>query len=132
MRDLHDDLSSVTSIRSQAVTATVNGTGAGCAGYNGATVLIDLGTFAGTTPSATIKVQESDDGSTYTDVAAADLVGGQLAAIDTTNDEALYERGYIGSKQYLRVAVTAISGTGPSLPMCAVVVRGYPRTKPAS
>lgn len=132
-RDLYNSVSPASSIVAQAVTATVNGTGVDLQGFESADVLIDLGTFAGTTPTATIQIQESDDNSTFTAVAAADLIGGALpATIDPTNDVALYERGYIGTKRYIRVAVTAVTGTSPSLPMSAVVVRGHARSKPAS
>ena len=131
-RDLYNKVSPASSILARTVTATVNGIGVDLQGYESADVLIDLGTFEGTTPSATIQIQESDDNTTFTAVAAADLIGGALpATIDTTNDDTLYERGYLGRKRYVRVAVTAISGTGPSLPMSAVVVRGHARSMPA-
>jgi hypothetical protein len=128
--DMYNVNSPSSSIRAQAVTATLNGTGVDLQGFEGALVLLDLGLFGGTTPTATIKIQESDDNTTFTDVAAADLLGGVLPAIDTTNDETTYERGYIGRKRYIRVAVTAIAGTSPSLPTSAVVVRGGPRKQP--
>jgi len=127
MRDLASNISPAASIVAQAVTATLNGAGVDLRGFDAAAVILDLGTFAGTTPTATVKIQESDDNAAFTDVAAGDLIGGgQLATIDTTNDVAVYERGYIGAKRYLRVAVTAIAGTSPSLPMSAMVVRGRP------
>lgn len=127
-KDLSQVLAPVKSITPQAVTAALNGTGVDLQGYESAVVLLDLGTFAGTTPTATIQIQESSDNTTFTAVAAGDLVGGgQLATIDTTNDLTLYERGYVGSKRYVRGAVTAIAGTGPSLPMAVTVVRGTPR-----
>lgn len=130
-RDIYNSLAPASSIAAQAVTVTTNGTGVDLQGYESADVLIDLGTFGGTTPTATIQVQESDDNSTFTAVVTADLIGGALPAIDTTTDATLYERGYKGVKQYLRVAVTAIGGTTPSLPMSAVIVKGHARSKPA-
>lgn len=133
MRDLESKLAVAQSIAPQAVTATVNGSGVDLRGYDGALVVIDLGTFGGTTPTATIKIQDSADNTTFTDVALADLVGGdQLATIDPTNDLAVYRRGYIGTKRYVRVAVTAIAGTGPSLPMAAQVVSGYASREPVA
>ena len=132
IRDLYNNVSPATSLSARAVAAAVNGAGVDMQGFDSADILIDLGTFAGTTPTATIQIQESDDNTNFTAVAAADLIGGALpASIDTTNDETLYERGYIGSKRYIRVAVTAVGGTGPSLPMSAVVVRGHAKSKPA-
>lgn len=131
IKDIYNSLSPASSIAAQAVATPVNGAGVDLAGFAGADVLIDLGTFAGTTPTATVQIQESDDNVTYTAVAATDLIGGALpATIDTTNDATLYELGYIGAKRYLRVAVTAIGGTGASLPMSAVIVRGGARKQP--
>lgn len=126
-QDLYTAQSAINSLRAAARTATANGTAADLKGYEAALVVIDLGTFAGTTPTATLQVQESDDNSTYTVVAAADLQGGALAGIDTTNDEQLHVRGYLGTKRYLRVAITAIAGTTPSLPCSASIVRGHAR-----
>lgn len=131
MYDLHNDLSPVTSIQPQAVAAPVNGAGVSLVPFSSAVILVGVGEFAGTTPTATIVIQESDDDSAYTAVAAGDLYGGQLPAISTTTDETLYERGYKGRKPYLRVAVTAIAGENASLPMNAVIVRGHPSIKPA-
>jgi hypothetical protein len=71
----------------RAVTAAVNGVGVDLAGWNAAMIVISVGTFGGTSPSATLEIQDSND---------------------------------------LRLAVTAVSGTSPSLPLAAVVVRGKP------
>lgn len=130
-QDLYSSLSPASSIAAQTVIAPVNGTGVELSGFVGSDVLIHLGTFGGTTPTATIQIQESDDNVTFAPVAATDLIGGALpATIDTTNAATLYERGYLGIKRYLRVAVTAVGGTGPSLPMSAVIVRGGARKQP--
>lgn len=130
-RDLASHVNAVSSITPRSATAVVNGAGVDQSSYESMTVLIDLGVFAGTTPSATIEIQESDDNSAFAAVAAANLIGGALPTIDTTTDEQVLERGYRGSKRYLRVAITAISGTGPSLPISAVVVRGNPSNVPS-
>lgn len=130
-RDLRSRISPAQSLRPAARTATANGTGVDLRGFESAAVLIDLGTFAGTTPSATFKIQDSDDNSTFADVDAAFLQGGALPTIDTTSHEQVLERGYIGTKRYLRVIISAISGTSPSLPCAAVVVRGHPHIAPS-
>ncbi len=131
IRDLVSGLGPSTSINAQAVTATLNGTGVDLRGFDSAMVLIDAGLAGGTSPSFTVVVQESDDDATYTAVAAGDLQGGgQLTAITTANDQAIYKRGYIGAKRYLRVAVTAVSGTSPTLPLSASIVRGHPHGQP--
>ncbi len=131
MRDLSSNISVASSLAPAARTATANGTGVDLRGFGGAAVLINLGTFAGTTPTATLRVEESNDDSTYTAVAAADLVGGTIAGIDTTNDEGVIERSYIGAMRYIRVALTAIAGTSASLPSSAEIVRSHPAQAPA-
>ena len=128
--DVRSQVSAVASIRPQAVTAPVNGAGVDLAGFEGALILVELGTFAGTAPTATIQVQESDDDATFSPVAAEDLDGALPATIDPTNDETVYELNYKGRRRYIRVAVTAVGGTSPSLPMSAVVIRTNARKQP--
>lgn len=132
LRDVSSNLGPAQSISARAVTAAVNGTGVDLQGFDGAMLYLDLGTFAGTTPGATIRWEESDDNSTFTAIAAGDLLGGLIAAIDTTNDDQIHKRSYLGNKRYVRAAVTAVSGTGPSLPMAASVVRGHPSQRPVA
>lgn len=132
MRDLASNLGPAQSIRPQAVTATLNGTGVDLRGFDSALLQLDLGTFAGTGPSATVKWQESDDDATYADIATADLIGGAVPAITPTNDESIIKRGYAGTKRYVRAIVSAISGTGPSLPMSAAVIRGHASQQPVA
>lgn len=133
MKDLHSGLGVSQSISPRNVTATVNGTGVDLQGFNGAIFVVDIGTATGTSPNATVKLQESSDNTTFTDVAAADLLGGgQLAAITTTTDDATYRRGYIGNKRYVRVAVTAVTGTAPIVPMVGQVVRGLAHDAPVA
>lgn len=133
MRDLYNDIAPAQSLSPRAVTAAVNGAGVDLRGFDSATFLVDTGTITGTTPTATVALQESDDNVTFTAIAAADLLGGALpASIDPTNDDTLYRRGYLGTRRYVRVAVTAVSGTGPSLPMAGSVVRGHPAQAPVA
>ncbi len=48
-----------------------------------------------------VKVQESDDNATFTDV-----TDGAFTQVTEANDNATFEKGYGGSKQYIRVVVT--------------------------
>lgn len=121
------------SISPRLVTGTVNGTGVDTAGHARALFRLDLGTITGTTPTVTLRMQESADNSAFTDVATADLIGGaQLAAIDGTTDDNVYAREYAGNKRYLRWACTAVSGTSPSLPTAATVVLGQSLKQPSA
>lgn len=105
-------------------TASANGTGVDIQGYDGAEVVIVAGTI--TDGTHTPKVQESDDNSTYTDVAAADLVGTALVAITASSVQRI---SYVGIKRYIRVATT-VSGTTTGGMYVATVNRGYPSRGP--
>lgn len=133
MRDIHSDFGVVQSIAPQAVTAALNGAGVDLQNFNAALFVVDLGAIAGTTPTADIALQESDDNVTFTAIAAGNLLGGgQIAQITGANDAQVYKRGYIGTKRYVRAAVTATGGTSPSLPMSAHLVLGEPYDAPVA
>ena len=111
------------SLAPQNVAATVNGTGVDTAGYHAVALLIALGVFAGTGPSATVQIQDSPDNVTFTAVPAASLAGGGvIPTITPANANTMIRRGYVGLQRYVRVAVTAIAGTSPSLPLCGIVL----------
>lgn len=93
-------------------------------GYESATVLIESGTI--TDGTHTPKLQESDDNTTYTDVAAGDLIG----SFSNIANNSIQEVGYKGTKRYIRVAVTVTGATTGGV-YGATVVRGHPRSKPA-
>ena len=61
-------------------------------------VLFESGTN-GATGTVDIKIQESDDNVTYTD-----WTGGAFTQVTTANDNATYEKAYLGTKRYIRVA----------------------------
>lgn len=66
---------------------------------------------AGTVTDGThaIKLQESDDDSSWSDVAAAHLQGDAIS-LTSANDEQVHEIGYTGDARYLR-AVTTVTGS---------------------
>jgi hypothetical protein len=71
-----------------------------------AEVIVNAGTVTDGTHA--IEVQESDDNTTFTAVAASDLLG-SLPDLTASNDAQVHEVGYIGHKRYLRV-VSTVSG----------------------
>lgn len=129
-RDLVNNVDVVESLAPASRTATANGTGVDLRDFNSATVIIELGAAGGTSPSFTFEVQESDDDSTYTAVADADLLGDDEPV--ATEAAAPVKIGYSGTKRYLRVAITAVSGTSPTLLCAASVVRGHAALSPVS
>jgi hypothetical protein len=141
MRDLEARLNAVASLTAANRTADANGTGVDLQGYDGALIVAVIGA-EGDTLSGSVKieieVEESDDDSTYTDVANADLLGnvtgtntGTVCVIDdNTEAPAVHKVAYVGNKRYIR-AVDNRTGTHTvGTPTAAVVVRGYPHRQP--
>lgn len=126
MRDLENRLSVAQSLAPAARTASANGTGVDLANYDGAVVIFTTGAI--TDGTHTVEVQESADNTTFTAVADADLIGSE-PAIGVADDNVIYEIGYIGTKRYLRAAVTVAGATTGGV-YAINVIRGYPRKQP--
>lgn len=126
MRDLENRLNVAQSLAPAARTASANGTGVDLANYDGAVVEITTGTI--TDGTHTVEVQESADNATFTAVADADLIGSE-PAIGAADDNVIYKIGYIGTKRYLRGAVTVAGATTGGV-YGINVIRGYPRKQP--
>ncbi len=113
------------SLAPAARTASANGTGVDLANFDSAEVALIVGTI--TDGTHTPSVQESDDDSTYTAVAAADLIGTLAALASSTNQRV----GYRGTKRYVR-AVSTVSGATTGGVYAAVVVRSDARKQPVA
>ena len=77
MKDLTNSISPAVSLAAAVRSAAANGTGVDLQGYESATVLVDVGAEGDTLSSSVhfeISLEESDDDSTYTDVAQADII----------------------------------------------------------
>ena len=116
---MQDDTSARISVlvASRTAKATVNGTGVDMAGtgnfFRSAMMLVIAGAI--TDGTHTFKLQESDDNSTFTDVAAGDLQG-TLVALSAgggtvSGPNTVQRQSYVGSKRYLRGVVTTASAT---------------------
>ncbi|MDA8254986.1 MAG: hypothetical protein M0Z99_04980 [Betaproteobacteria bacterium] len=113
------------SLAPAARTASANGSGVDLANFASATVAFVVGTI--TDGTHTPSVEESDDNSTFTAVAAADLIGTLAALASNTNQRV----GYRGSKRYLR-AVSTVAGATTGGVYAAVVIRGDGRKQPTA
>lgn len=89
-----------------------------------------VGAVTGTTPTLTPAIEESDDNSTYTAVAAADLLGGALPVFDSTYANSVVKRGYRGTKRYVRARVASTAGTTPSFTMGCAAILSHVRHMP--
>ena len=120
-KEVKNDFKVITCIVPAVRNSDVNGTGVDTAQYNSLTFLAVVGDSADTlsgTNKIEIETEESDDNSSYTDVANADLEGyvaatntGTFALIDApTEDQTTFVAGYKGGKRYAR-PVLNFSGT---------------------
>jgi hypothetical protein len=109
-------------------------------GFNGAEIMLAIG-VGGITFDATNKIEfvltHSDDDSSYSNVADADMLGvsgisggivKSLVAAHTA--AAVYRYGYIGGKRYLKLKAD-FSGTHvTATPIAGVILKGAPARRP--
>jgi hypothetical protein len=141
MRDIHSGLSVATLIDAATLSADNTPPAVDLLGYNAAEIVLLIGvggiTFSGTN-KIEFKLTHSDDNSTYTDVAAADMLGGQAVAtggiikslVAAHAAASSYRYGYKGGKRYLKL-LADFSGThGTGTPIAAAVLRGHGNVQP--
>jgi len=129
MKENYSDISPVQSIAAAVIKTTANGSGVDLQDYEGATVIVTTGTV--TDGTHTISLEESSDNSTFTAVAATDMVG-SAPAIAAADDNKDYSFGYIGSQRYIRVVTTVTGSPSTGGAYAAVVLRGFPRHAPVN
>jgi hypothetical protein len=102
------------SIKPQTATATANGSGIDLNETDGlAFGMINVGTVSGTAPTCDVKVQESSDNSSFTDISGATFT--QVTASNKTQ-LITFKR----TKRYVRLVAT-IAGTSPSFAIAGQV-----------
>jgi hypothetical protein len=116
-RDSRLELDPKISVAPQSIGGAVNGTGIDLAGAESALVILQNGAA---TAGATVKIQESSDNASFTDVADSDLIGltGNTSGVAQTASTVV-KVSYVGTKRYLRVITTA----GTAALFSALVVR---------
>ena len=144
MKDLSNSISTALSHKSAVTTAASNGTGVDLQGYEGATVLVTIGAEGDTLSGSVyfeIGLEHSDDDSTYTDCAQADIVDGTIAAdgvflkIDGTGTAgtggnpdstgATYRVGYRGGKRYIRTTIAKTGTHSNGTPLGTTVIKSH-------
>ncbi len=122
-KNLHDSQDYSESIAPLLRTdGTVEGTAVDLQGSNSAEVIISSEWGDGTvTPS----LEESDDNSTWSAVAASNL-DGSFAAITSDATDGVQNVGYVGSKRYIRAKIVTASSTSGST-AGAAIERGHLR-----
>ena len=116
----NQNLNKVRSINVAAKTnGTANGTGVDLAGYDSATITFEVGVRTDGTHAA--KIQDSDDNSSFADVAAAFQVGSFAADVTSNTDQTVV---YLGGKRYIRPVLTTSGATTGAI-VGASVIRGH-------
>ncbi len=75
-----------------------------------------------------LKVQEKDDGGSFSDVASSDL-DGSLSDFTSSNDEKIQEVGYLGTKDQIRAVITSTNVTNGG-ELAVYIVSGTKRDNP--
>lgn len=116
------------SIAPKAHTADATGASSDLAGFQSATVLIDLGLW--TDGTHTFEVQDSPDDSTFAAVADADLIGTEPVMDAAAEDNTTHTIGYVGTKRFIRVKATVASATTGAV-YGVSVLKGHPHLSTA-
>ena len=143
MKDLSNNIATAVSIKNAVKTAAENGTGVDLQGYEGATVIVDVGAEGDTLSSSVhfeVSLEHSDDNSTFTDVTQSDITNGTIAAdgiwlkIDGTGTAGtsgnpdstgtVTQVGYVGGKRYIRGVIAKTGTHSNGTPIGLMVVKG--------
>ncbi len=127
-RDLAHNVAQAVLKNPAATTATFTGSGVDTAGYEAVACLFQTGAY--TDGTHTPKLQDSDDNSTFADVAAANLIGSFTAVSGAGQQNAIQEVGYIGGRRYIRLVVT-VSGATTGAVYGAIALLAGARNLPA-
>jgi hypothetical protein len=138
MKDLYNNIDFAAVLDPVTVSATATHTDIDLAGFNSCVLLIWLGLDAGSglgeSHYLTFTLYDSADGTTYSVVETADMLGvtvasGVILTVDSTDEDNMaYMFGYVGGKRYLQLVVTE-TGT-VSCPMAIGVIKGHPLDTP--
>jgi len=126
MRDLVSNIGVAQAIAPAVKSAAADGLAIDLKGFNRVAFVINTGAIVSDGDFG-VKVQESDDGSAFTDADASDVQGTVPATLAATS---AYKLGYIGSKRYARLGLTKAGGT--SIALGAVAVLGDPAFAPVA
>lgn len=128
--DLVSTIDVGSSLPPAARTATATGAGVDTTDFHAVTALVHVGVW--TDGAHTFSLEESEDNSAFSAVAAGDLVGTLPVVDDATTDGTTFHVGYFGTARYLRVRVAVTGSPATGLTASAAVIRGVPRSLPTT
>jgi hypothetical protein len=126
MRDLFSNIGAVQALAPAVQSAAVDGTAIDLKGVGRVALVVNTGAIAGSGDFG-LKLQESDDGSTFADAPASLVDSNAPATLDAAS---VYRLGYRGWKRYVRLVLTKAGGT--SIAAGAVAVLGSVADRPVA
>lgn len=140
MRDMHNNVRSVTALKPVAIGTTGTGQAGKVIdrkGYDAVEFLISVGEITATAAAYTVTVKEGDATGSMTSVADADLLGteaaaGVAAAVRTSGTTKNVTRriGYTGGKRYVQCGIKSTATAGTLVSITALL--GRPSLKPTA
>lgn len=130
LRDLKNNVAVSKSILPQLMATSVTGSTIDMQGFDSLVVEIVAGAW--TDGTHTFSVLESDDDSTYSAVADADLDGTEPVVDGATDDDQVYLLGYKGTKRYVKVLNTVTGSPGTGLLAAANGIKGHAHSRPTN
>lgn len=128
MSKVYDNIKVSVTLDPEERTASENGSTVDTQGYHDAMAVLEVGAVSGTSPTLDVKLQESDDDSTWSDVSGYTFT--QVTATDSSQVLRIENLNTTRSR-YLRLVAT-IAGTSPSFDSCAVILLGEPESGPVN
>lgn len=137
MRDLYHNVLVSQHLSPVVSTTAKTSTAIDLQGYNGAMVVFNIGLSADTLSGSvywTLKLQHSDDDSTYTDTALTDLNNSALTAVVNSSslDRTAYSFGYQGNKRYLKAVATPTGTHTNGTPIGMLALRSVAAYSPVA
>ena len=117
MRDLFSSVTQMLALIPAAQAASFTGIATNTLGGRSLGYFVNTGAIVGAAVFA-LKLQESVDNVTFTDVIAGEVQSNAPAALAANS---AYRLGYLGSKQFIRLAGTLASGTSLVIGATAVM-----------
>lgn len=132
LSDLQNNIEAKRSLDPAAITSSTSGTTVTLTGddvYSGAMVNAVVGSWTDGTHD--IHLEERDSGGTFADVTSGDIDGSQVTVSGTTDESSVFQWGYTGTKDEVRVASDVSGATTGAVYGADVIVGGardYPVT----
>jgi hypothetical protein len=130
MRKLFDNIKASFTLRPQSLgSGATNGTGVDTQGYNDAMVVLETGAVSGTSPTLDVKLQESDDNSTFADISGATFT--QVTAANSSQVMRLAELN-VTRKRYIRAVGTVGGSSTPTVIAGVEILLGQAASRPVN